>query len=301
VSHTVKTLGFTVETPVGTPGMNLNKLMHLFGHIDRNAEALVADGLSLNDVMETCAKLRHEDVFTFPDGTEVGFGDIRDEDESIPAFKLAILGDTRDAGESLELVRGANVLVHEATNMVHAPPGRSAQAPSPTWLGKSRKKLTLPVYIRGHSTPEMAGEFAKEAEVGSLVLNHFSQAILETQLPGVLKEAVQASGLTRGSVLCAKDNMLVEIKIAKRGPRASGLGRYYDVRDVAEEQKLGKKQTAWVGGAPKDRALVKSVKAFRKQVERKMDDLRWRRLEEQGEKQGQRRMRRQQRRAQRRA
>lgn len=82
--------------------------------------------------------------------------------------KLVILGDTSDASAIIPLAQDASLLVHEATN---------------AWLPpalEKRARLTTPAEVRekaisrGHSTPDMAGEFARAIRARRLFLNHFS-------------------------------------------------------------------------------------------------------------------------------
>ena len=91
-----------------------------------------------------------------------------------PGRKIVILGDTNDAASCevmVELARGADVLVHEATN---------AYLPNvPLELGGSKvgetaESVRIRAMSRGHSTPEMAGTFARRIDAKMLVLNHFS-------------------------------------------------------------------------------------------------------------------------------
>eukprot|EP00946_MAST-07B_sp_MAST-7B-sp1_P002119 g2119.t1 len=266
VSHTIETLGFAVETPLCRPPMAFDRLPALFDCIKRNADAFAADGLTFRDVMSACSSMQPGGRFTFPDGSTFGFNDIFDEDEIVPSLKLAILGDTRDARASLKLFRGANVLVHEATNIVQKTGEGRASA-------KERRAKSAKVYTRGHSTPEMAGKFAKKAEVGSLVLNHFSRSIKSSDMKHIQAEASKASGLETRDVLCARDNLLLHIHVKRKGPRASGIGSFYDVRDARKYGEDKMPRISWGGnasGVPKKRRESKKLGALRKEVEMKM-------------------------------
>jgi len=83
--------------------------------------------------------------------------------------KVVILGDTSDASAIAPLAEDADLLVHEATN-----------AWLPPYLEKNKTMLHTPAGVtakaisRGHSTPDIAGEFAKSIRARSLYLNHFS-------------------------------------------------------------------------------------------------------------------------------
>ncbi|EJD44924.1 hypothetical protein AURDEDRAFT_103870 [Auricularia subglabra TFB-10046 SS5] len=80
--------------------------------------------------------------------------------------KVVVLGDTSDASGIAELAQNADVLVHEATSApVSLSPGR---------VGKEENEVAETARSRGHSTPRMAGEFARKVGARRLVLNHFS-------------------------------------------------------------------------------------------------------------------------------
>ncbi|KAF8486690.1 hypothetical protein JB92DRAFT_2759501, partial [Gautieria morchelliformis] len=82
--------------------------------------------------------------------------------------KVVILGDTSDPSEIIPFARGASLLVHEATN-AWLPPGLGKRS-NPTSPAEVREKAIS----RGHSTPDMAGEFANTIGAQRLFLNHFS-------------------------------------------------------------------------------------------------------------------------------
>ena len=87
-----------------------------------------------------------------------------------PNRRIVILGDTHDPSEIAPLCidPAPSLLIHEATD-----------APIPSHVDKegriSRRDPTevqRKAILRGHSTPEMAGTFAKAINASSLVLNH---------------------------------------------------------------------------------------------------------------------------------
>ncbi|KAJ3564833.1 hypothetical protein NP233_g8032 [Leucocoprinus birnbaumii] len=82
--------------------------------------------------------------------------------------KLVILGDTYDPSPITPLASDADLLIHEATN-AHLPKIDPNTKTTDTYeLVEERAKS------RGHSTPQMAGAFAKHIRARKLVLNHFS-------------------------------------------------------------------------------------------------------------------------------
>jgi ribonuclease Z len=71
----------------------------------------------------------------------------------VPGRVLAVCGDSRPCDAAVELARGADLLVHEAT------------------FGESRREMAA---ARGHSTAREAAEVAARAGAGRLMLTHFS-------------------------------------------------------------------------------------------------------------------------------
>ena len=128
--------------------------------------------------------------------------------------KIVILGDTHDPSPVAELAEDACLLIHEATN-AHLPGLDPNTKVTDTYASVEERAKS-----RGHSTPQMAGAFAKRIRARKLVLNHFS-----ARYPGnddVDKEAAKIMGAIRGlaeaafggEVVCARDLMCFDV-----GPR----------------------------------------------------------------------------------
>lgn len=107
------------------------------------------------------------------------------------------------------LAQGADVLIHEATNTYLA--------------GVDNKDSNIKIVSRdarthGHSTPYMAGEFAKKIGAKRLVMNHFSgryggdqsmeSLSLMTRIEG---QAIKASELGESDVAAAWDLMILPV------------------------------------------------------------------------------------------
>ncbi|MEO9483840.1 MAG: ribonuclease Z [Ekhidna sp.] len=105
-------------------------------------------------------------------------GDVLNEDGSVkyenklitldpnPSFSYAFFSDTRVRPELLETVRGVDMLYHEAT------------------FADDMKDRAIQTY---HTTAKQAAQFAKDANVGKLVLGHFSARYKE--LDPIIDEA----------------------------------------------------------------------------------------------------------------
>lgn len=128
--------------------------------------------------------------------------------------KVVILGDTYDPLPIASLAEDADVLIHEATN-AHLPGIDVNTKDTDTYeIVETRTKS------RGHSTPQMAGAFAKHIRARRLILNHFS-----ARYPGdnsYLSKAIMnaigdlAAAQYGQDVECATDLMSVEIDFSDK-------------------------------------------------------------------------------------
>eukprot|EP00581_Thalassiosira_minuscula_P017473 CAMPEP_0183711978 /NCGR_PEP_ID=MMETSP0737-20130205/7283_1 /TAXON_ID=385413 /ORGANISM="Thalassiosira miniscula, Strain CCMP1093" /LENGTH=831 /DNA_ID=CAMNT_0025940551 /DNA_START=47 /DNA_END=2542 /DNA_ORIENTATION=- len=144
--------------------------------------------------------------YEFPDGTV-----LRQEEVVEPprrGRKVVICGDTADCRALEGLAKDADVLVHEATNTFL--PGVDKDG--------SVKMVTRDAKIHGHSTPFMAGEFAKRIGAKKLIMNHFSARYKGDQsvesmtiMTRMERQAMKASGLSETSVAAAWDFMVLPI------------------------------------------------------------------------------------------
>ncbi|KAI9064850.1 Metallo-hydrolase/oxidoreductase, partial [Trametes sanguinea] len=161
-----------------------------------------------NTPMSVMSRLQQGESVTLSDGT-VLHGPARK-----PGRKIVILGDTYDPSPIAHIAEDACLLIHEATN-AHLPGIDPNTKDSDTYeIVEERAKS------RGHSTPQMAGAFAKRIRARKLLLNHFS-----ARYPGnddTDEEARKIMGRIRelaestfgGEVICARDLMSFDI-----GPR----------------------------------------------------------------------------------
>lgn len=129
-----------------------------------------------------------------------------------PGRKLVILGDTYDPSPIAELAAGADLLIHEATN-AHLP-GIDTHTKSEDTM----QSVELRTKSRGHSTPQMAGAFAKLIGARKLVMNHFSARYAgNDNVNEDAKEVMTAiAGLAAEEfgdiVLCARDFMSFDVE-----------------------------------------------------------------------------------------
>jgi ribonuclease Z len=125
--------------------------------------------------------------------------------------KLVILGDTYDPSPIAALAENADVLVHEATN-AHLP-----------WVDPNTREdetlatLTERTKSRGHSTPQMAGAFAKRIGAKKLILNHFSARYMgddhiNEEAKKIMNAIARLAAEEFGKdVICARDFMSIDV------------------------------------------------------------------------------------------
>lgn len=119
--------------------------------------------------------------------------------------KLVILGDTFNPSPVIPLAYDADLLIHEATN-AHLPGIDPNTKVTDTYESVEERAKS-----RGHSTPQMAGAFAKQIRARKLVLNHFSSRYPGDDSENAKKvmEAIGNLAAERygGGVICARDFM----------------------------------------------------------------------------------------------
>lgn len=136
-----------------------------------------------------------------------------------PGRKIVILGDTYDASGCEHLCHGADFLVHESTN-AFMPELDESQAKTGLLTRESVRETAR---SHGHSTPEVAGEFAKRIGAKGLALNHLSVKYME-----VTEEFVEGESEMTG----VRRAMLV--RIGELASEAWGGGKAIVTRDFLE-------------------------------------------------------------------
>ncbi|KAI1796078.1 Metallo-hydrolase/oxidoreductase [Ganoderma leucocontextum] len=158
--------------------------------------------------MSAMRRLQQGESVTLSDGT-VLHGPARK-----PGRKIVILGDTHDPSPIAGLAEGACLLIHEATN-AHLP-----GVDPDTKQADTYESVEARTKSRGHSTPQMAGAFAKRLWARKLVLNHFSARYAGNddvddearKVMGAIRELAEST--YGGEVVCARDLMSFDV-----GPR----------------------------------------------------------------------------------
>lgn len=127
--------------------------------------------------------------------------------------KVVILGDLSAPTDAiLHLSAGCNLLVHEATN-AYLPPDGVVESEDETRAGQA--EVQAAAIEKGHSTPQMAGDFARRVGAATLALNHFSArysgATDEKSMETMDQIARLAQGVCGVPVVCTRDLMVLTI------------------------------------------------------------------------------------------
>ncbi|KAK6360866.1 hypothetical protein TWF730_006982 [Orbilia blumenaviensis] len=209
ILHSVPCLGFVLTEPP-LPGKITpdyrEKLM-------ANKEALVKSGVkNPMSLLSKVTALEEGGYIDLPDGDRL----VKPADRR--GRKITVLGDTCDPSPITDLAMGSDVLIHEATNAFLGDKlGKESKEYKEGETYEDVKKKTIE---HGHSTPEMAAEFAvsirlgdgggilgrvmgeqngkkgksKEAEKskGLLLLNHFSSRYADPRSSEAAAETMEA-------------------------------------------------------------------------------------------------------------
>ena len=218
MSHGVPCVGYVVEE-ADRPGRLRSEFVTPI--CKRNVAALKEAGF--RHPMKALAVIKdlpEGGSFTFPDGTVVKQEDA--VEPTRPGRKIVICGDTNSARAMEGLSKDADVVIHEATNTFL----QGGESEAATFHGVNRDAI-----YHGHSTPHIAGDFAKRVGAKRLILNHFSARYMGDQslesisiMTRIEQQAMKASGLRRSHVAAAWDFMIFPVPKAynKNAPTGGG-------------------------------------------------------------------------------
>ncbi|KNC99081.1 ribonuclease Z [Spizellomyces punctatus DAOM BR117] len=200
IAHTVPCIGYVIQEPPHPGNINISTLQP---HLERNRKALAEQGIKNPSIL--IGKLMSQQSLTLPDGTNLLLKEHLTP--PTPGRKITILGDTNDPSPIIHLAIDSDLLIHEATNACLKADLASGQTPS------SVQESTI---SHGHSTPEMAGAFARLVGARKLVLNHFSSRYkgdLSEESLQIMEEirALAVGTFMNEDVICARDFLSVEI------------------------------------------------------------------------------------------
>ncbi|ORX55741.1 hypothetical protein DM01DRAFT_1335133 [Hesseltinella vesiculosa] len=201
IKHSIPSIGFVIQEPdiLGTIDIAAIRPVLL-----RNADALLAQGIK--QPLSLLGKLqRSGQPIDLPDGTRI------EPPSKVPGRQVVILGDTCDPSNIASFCSQPQLLVHEATNAL-----TSMDAGSVT-----EELVEERCIAHGHSTPQMAGAFAKRLGAHTLILTHFSSRYKGDESPeslSVMEEVRQLALGTFGQdkdkhLHCARDFYEFQIKL----------------------------------------------------------------------------------------
>ena len=211
MQHTVPCVGYVVAEKARAGRLRVQECQSVR---ERNRVALREEcGMrDPNKVLATLKALKQGEEFTFPDGTVLRGADIVEPPRR--GRKVVIMGDTCSGDAIAGLAKDATLLVHEATN---------------AWLSEHDKpkygtyrNMERDAVLHGHSTPQMAGAFAKRIKAERLVLTHFSPRYRGDDADFSMKTmwriedtARRAAGgmWGRNDVIAAWDHMELPVKV----------------------------------------------------------------------------------------
>ena len=204
MSHSVPCVGYSIHEEQKPGRLRAEQVEPL---VRKNYDALRKAGMRAPmKVMQMIKDLPDGGSFTFPDGTVLSKEDV--VEPARDGRKIVICGDTADARAMDNLATGADLVIHEATNTYLAGVDKDT----------NKRVVTNDAIVHGHSTPQMAGAFARRVGAKQLVMNHFSSRYKGDQtvesmsiMMRIEQQAVKESGLPPECVSAAWDMMILPI------------------------------------------------------------------------------------------
>ncbi|PVF96857.1 hypothetical protein CPB86DRAFT_708201 [Serendipita vermifera] len=192
-------------------------------HLDRNAAALREQNIRHPySLIKTIVNDRKP--VELPDGTI-----LEPPPLDIPGRKVVVLGDTCEPSEMIPIAMDASILVHESTNAyISKEIAKNIKGLS---SGGTPESVRYKAIGRGHSTAEMAGEFAQRIKARRLVLNHFSTRFAPMgQAPSKTKvvHPQRLSGVARAKYEAG----LVMEELERQASEAWGMGQAVAATDL---------------------------------------------------------------------
>mmetsp|Transcript_29737 Transcript_29737/g.42444 ORF Transcript_29737/g.42444 Transcript_29737/m.42444 type:complete len:743 (+) Transcript_29737:3709-5937(+) len=209
MQHTIPCVGFVVTEKDRLGTLNADRINDIVLRNQNELQKLESLNYNYMKIFAKIKSMQLNESYTFPDGTVVQVSDVVDPPRK--GRKLVVMGDTCSGEYIAPLAMDADLIVHEATN---------------AWLREmDGDKYAYPqllekdTFMHGHSTPQMAGVFARRIRAKRLVLTHFSpryagdngEASMRTMWR-IEDLAREASGLQGpNDVVAAWDYMLLQV------------------------------------------------------------------------------------------
>jgi ribonuclease Z len=205
MSHGIPCVGYVVEE-LPQPGRLRNELVEPL--VRQNIAALKEAGFKIPmKAMAVIKNLAPGTAFTFPDGSVITHEEALEPPR--PGRKVVVCGDTADSRSLHKLAENADVVIHEATNSYLSGVDNK---------DSNLRDVTRDAVLHGHSTPYIAGDFARAVKAKRLVLNHFSARYKgDTSVDSlsimmrIERQAMKASHMKETQVAAAWDLMLLPV------------------------------------------------------------------------------------------
>ncbi|KAJ3087595.1 hypothetical protein HK102_010704 [Quaeritorhiza haematococci] len=201
ILHSIPALGYVIQEKPAAGRLQIERVSPI---LQRNKDALFKEQ-NIKNPNSLLSKLKAGETLTMPDGTVITPVEFLEPQR--PGRKIVILGDTCDPSSIAPLAMDADILIHEATN---------ACLKGDREAGLTYETVQQTALDHGHSTPQMAGAFAKRINARQLVLNHFStryKGDVSEESLNVMEEIRQLAVGTFGSdnVVASRDYMTVHV------------------------------------------------------------------------------------------
>ncbi|KAI9309354.1 beta-lactamase-like protein [Cunninghamella echinulata] len=220
IQHSIPSLGFIIQEPDVLGNLNKSKLLPL---LEENALALKNQGIK--QPLSLLGKLQKtQQPIQLPNGAWL------EPPSKKPGRQIVILGDTCDPSSLIPYCQAPHLLVHEATNALTSldlVPSSKSKSKSNNQQEKEEEEVLTEEMVEtraiqhGHSTPQMAGAFAKKINARTLILTHFSSRYKgddSEEATQVMEEIRQLAIKTFGKekdneIYCAKDLWFYNIQL----------------------------------------------------------------------------------------
>ena len=179
------------------------------------------------------------------------------------------MGDTCSGEFIAPLSRNADIVVHEATNAFFRDNNMDRKV-------NTLQQLERDTYQHGHSTPQMAGRFAKAVNARKLVLTHFSPRYRGDESDYSMKIMWQIEAMARSTfglrgrndVIAAWDQMAIPVRHREDEDAAAAAEAEAETVAVAAQSasaaaaRAGEAAEEREGAGTEDRSLFAEDKSF---------------------------------------
>jgi len=169
ILHSIPCIGYVLTEPPILGKFTNDYRMRILA----NSHNLIKQGTKVPmSLLKTLSDMPDNEDGSSP-GIKLPDGTMLIKPKSRRGRKITILGDTYDPSSMLDIAAGSDVLIHEATNACLKADGSDSE---------SYNTVEIKTISHGHSTPEMAGRFARRIGLGSHggIYGHVIDAISET-------------------------------------------------------------------------------------------------------------------------